>query len=216
MDDRLTDVEARVLGSLIEKEMTTPDHYPLSLNALTNACNQTSNREPVVQYTEATVADAVEAMRRRSLVRAVQQAGARATKYRHLAGETLGTIARQTALLSVLMLRGPQTLAELRTRASRLVPFESLEEVETTLDQLIAREPAALVARLPRRPGQKEVRYAHLLSGEVTFDAPDQVAAARAPVDADRVGALEEALGELRNEVADLRNQLAEFRRQFE
>jgi uncharacterized protein len=137
VDDRLTDVEARVLGSLIEKEMTTPDHYPLSLNALTNACNQTSNREPVVQYTEATVADAVESLRRRSLVRAVQQAGARATKYRHLASETLGTIARQTATLGVLMLRGPQTLAELRTRASRLVPLESLEEVETTLDQLI-------------------------------------------------------------------------------
>jgi uncharacterized protein len=146
----------------------------------------------------------------------VQQAGARATKYRHLASETLGTIARQTATLGVLMLRGPQTLAELRTRASRLVPLESLEEVETTLDQLISREPAALVARLPRQPGQKEVRYAHLLSGEVTFDAPDQVAAARAPADADRVGALEEALGELRNEVADLRNQLAEFRKQFE
>ena len=216
MNPPLTDVEMRVLGSLIEKEMTTPDHYPLSLNALTNACNQSSNRDPVVQYDEHTVARAVETLRVRALVRAIQQSGSRVTKYRHLAGETLGTIARQTALLSVLMLRGPQTLAELRTRASRLVPFESLEEVETTLDQLITREPAALVARLPRRPGQKEVRYAHLLSGEVTFDTPDQVAVARTPADADRVGALEEALGELRNEVADLRNQLAQFRRQFE
>ena len=216
MDDRMTDVEARVLGSLIEKEMTTPDHYPLSLNALTNACNQTSNREPVVQYTEATVADAVEAMRRRSLVRAVQQAGSRVTKYRHLASETLGTVARQTAVLGVLMLRGPQTLAELRTRASRLVPLESLDEVETTLDHLITREPAALAVRLPRRPGQKEVRYAHLLSGEVTFDAPDPADAARAPAAADRVGALEEAIAELRSEVTDLRNQLAEFRKQFE
>jgi uncharacterized protein len=216
VDDRLTDVEARGLGSLIEKEMTTPDHYPLSLNALTNACNQTSNREPVVQYTEATVADAIEVMRRRSLVRAVQQAGSRATKYRHLVNETLGTIARQTAVLGVLMLRGPQTLAELRTRVSRLVPVESLEDVETTLNQLIAREPAALVVRLPRRPGQKEVRYAHLLSGEVTFDAPDQADVVRAPADKDRIGALEEAIAELRNEVTDLRNQLAEFRKQFE
>ena len=216
MDDRLTDVEARVLGSLIEKEMTTPDHYPLSLNALTNACNQTSNREPVVQYAESTVADAVESLRRRSLVRAVQQSGARATKYRHLASETLGTIARQTATLGVLMLRGPQTLAELRIRVSRLVPVESLEEVETTLEQLITREPAALVARLPRRPGQKEVRYAHLLSGEVTFDAPDEIEVVRAPAATDRIAALEEALGELRNEVADLRTQLAEFRKQFE
>ena len=216
MDERLTDVEARVLGSLIEKEMTTPDHYPLSLNALTNACNQTSNREPVVQYTESTVADAVESMRRRSLVRAVQQSGSRVTKYRHLASETLGTIARQTAMLGVLMLRGPQTLAELRTRVSRLVPVESVEEIETTLEQLITREPAALVVRLPRRPGQKEVRYAHLLSGEVTFDAPDPEDAPRPLASADRIGALEEALGELRNEVADLRTQLAEFRKQFE
>lgn len=216
MEDRLTDVEARVLGSLIEKEMTTPDHYPLSLNALTNACNQTSNREPVVQYADATVADAIESMRKRSLVRAVQQAGSRVMKYRHLLSETLGTAARQTAMLCVLMLRGPQTLAELRTRGSRLMPFESLEDVETTLNELIARESGALVARLPRRSGQKEIRYAHLLSGEVTFDAPDQVAATRAPADGERISALEEALGELRNEVADLRNQLAEFRKQFE
>jgi uncharacterized protein YceH (UPF0502 family) len=215
VDDRLTDVEARVLGSLIEKEMTTPDHYPLSLNALTNACNQTSNRDPVVQYDEATLADAIEAMRKRSLVRAVQQAGSRVMKYRHLASETLGTDARQTAVLGVLMLRGPQTPAELRTRGSRLVPLEDLEDIETTLNELIAREATALVARLPRRAGQKEVRYAHLLSGDVTFDAPDQ-AAVRAPADAERIGALEEAMAELRNEVADLRGQLAEFRRQFE
>lgn len=215
MDDRLTDVEARVLGSLIEKEMTTPDHYPLSLNALTNACNQTSNRDPVVQYDEATVADAIEAMRKRSLVRAVQQAGSRVIKYRHLASETLGTDARQTAVLGVLMLRGPQTPAELRTRGSRLVPLEDPEDIETTLNELIAREATALVARLPRRAGQKEVRYAHLLSGEVTFDAPDH-AAVRAPADAERIGALEAAMAELRNEVADLRGQLAEFRRQFE
>jgi uncharacterized protein YceH (UPF0502 family) len=215
VDDRLTDVEARVLGSLIEKEMTTPDHYPLSLNALTNACNQTSNRDPVVQYDEATVADAIEAMRKRSLVRAVQQAGSRVIKYRHLASETLGTDARQTAVLGVLMLRGPQTPAELRTRGSRLVPLEDPEDIETTLNELIAREATALVARLPRRAGQKEVRYAHLLSGEVTFDAPDH-AAVRAPADAERIGALEAAMAELRNEVADLRGQLAEFRRQFE
>jgi uncharacterized protein YceH (UPF0502 family) len=200
---------------LIEKEMTTPDHYPLSLNALTNACNQTSNRDPVVQYDEATVADAIEAMRKRSLVRAVQQAGSRVIKYRHLASETLGTDARQTAVLGVLMLRGPQTPAELRTRGSRLVPLEDPEDIETTLNELIAREATALVARLPRRAGQKEVRYAHLLSGEVTFDAPDQ-AAVRAPADAERIGALEAAMAELRNEVAALRGQLAEFRRQFE
>ena len=170
MDDKLTDVEVRVLGSLIEKETTTPDYYPLSLNALTNACNQSSNRDPVVQYDENTVGHAVELLRKRSLVRAIQQSGSRVTKYRHLVNETMGTIARQTAVLGVLMLRGPQTLGELKTRSSRLADFESLDDVETALNQLIGREPAALVTQLPRRPGQKEARYAHLLSGEVTVD----------------------------------------------
>lgn len=215
MDDRLTDVEVRVLGSLIEKELTTPEYYPLSLNALTNACNQSSNRDPVVQYDEATVAGAIESLRGRSLVRAVQQSGSRVTKYRHLASETLTLDLRQTAVLGVLMLRGPQTLAELRTRGSRLASFESLEDVEATLNELIAREPSALVTRLPRRAGQKEARYAHLLAGEVAFDAPDP-SAPRAPADGERIGALEEGMEELRKEVADLRTQLEAFRKQFE
>ena len=216
MDDLLTDVEVRVLGSLIEKERTTPENYPLSLNALTNACNQSSNRDPIVQYDEATVADAIESLRRRSLVRAVQQSGSRVTKYRQLMGETIGLVTRQTAVLCVLMLRGPQTLAELRTRASRLAELESLEDVEAVLDALIAREPTPIVVRLPRRPGQKEERYAHLLAGEVTVDASEPAAAPRRQLDADRVGALEEALAELRTEVADLREQLQAFRKQFE
>jgi len=214
VDDLLTDVEVRVLGSLIEKERTTPENYPLSLNALVNACNQSSNRDPVVQYDESTVAEAVESLRRRSLVRAVQQAGSRVTKYRHLADETIGLVARQTAALCVLMLRGPQTLAELRTRGSRLAELESLEDVEAVLDALIAREPP-IVVRLPRRPGQKELRYAHLLSGEVAVDAPEP-AAPRSQPNADCIGTLEEALNELRNEVADLRQQLETFRKQFE
>ena len=123
MDDLLTDVEVRVLGSLIEKELTTPDYYPMSLNALTNACNQSSNREPVVHYDEATVAGAIESLRKRSLVRVVQQSGSRVFKYRHLVNETLGLVARQAAVLDVLMLRGPQTLGELKTRAGRLANF---------------------------------------------------------------------------------------------
>lgn len=219
MDTLLNDIEARVLGSLIEKGMTTPEYYPLSLNALTNACNQTSNREPVVHYDESTVADAVESLRRRSLVRAVQQSGARATKYRHLAAETIGLVERQTALLGVLMLRGPQTLAELRTRATRLTNFESLEDVEAVIDALVGREPSPLVARLPRRPGQKEQRYAHLLSGEVAFDTTVETPTAaqtRAAPDTDRIGILERELAELRNEVADLRQQLESFRKLFE
>lgn len=197
--------------------MATPDHYPLSLNALTNACNQTSNREPVVQYDESTVAHAIETLRVRSLVRAVQQSGSRVTKYRHLLHEALGLSARYTALLGVMMLRGPQTLAELRTRASRLENFERLDEVESALNGMMERDPSPLVTRLPRRPGQKEVRYAHLLAGEVTHDAAEP-APERGGTEsvADRVSALEESVSELRKEAADLRTQLDAFRKQFE
>ena len=216
MDRQLTDVETRVLGALIEKEMTTPDYYPLSLNALTNACNQTSNRDPIVNYDEAAVATAVESMRRRSLARAVQQSGSRVTKYRHLADETLGLTTHQAALMCVLMLRGPQTLAELKTRATRLAHFESLDDVETAINQLMARESPSLVTRLERRPGQKEARYAHLLAGEpVVVDEPEPVARSTAG-GGDRIGELERALDELRREVADLRAQLEAFRKQFE
>jgi uncharacterized protein YceH (UPF0502 family) len=126
----------------------------------------------------------------------------------------MGLIARQEAVLCVLMLRGPQTLGELRTRSSRLTAFESLDDVETSVNQLIAREPSAIATRLPRRAGQKEARYAHLLSGEVTYDVPDS--APHAEADGDRVGALEGAVEELRKEVADLRSQLDAFRKQFE
>jgi uncharacterized protein YceH (UPF0502 family) len=217
MDQPLTDVEARVLGSLIEKELSTPEYYPLTLNALTTACNQTSNRDPIVHYDDSTVMHAVESMRVRSLVRAVTQSGARATKYRHLVPETMGLVARQTALLCVMMLRGPQTLAELKMRTARLSSFESLEEIETVLDAMMAREPNPLVVRLPRRPGQKEVRYAHLLSGDVAWDAsePMEPRAQTSPA-ADRLGVLEESVAELRREVMDLRNQLESFRKQFE
>ena len=217
MDDLLTDVEVRVLGSLIEKEMTTPDYYPMSLNALTNACNQSSNREPVVHYDEATVAGAIESLRKRSLVRVVQQSGSRVFKYRHLVNETLGLVAKQAAVLDIMMLRGPQTLGELKTRASRLAAFESLDDVDTALEQLISRTPSPLATPLERRPGQKEVRYGHLLAGEPTFDASDvpepATPGARGP---DRIAMLEGAVEELRKEVADLRSQLEAFRKQFE
>jgi len=218
MQDLLTDVEIRVLGSLIEKEMTTPDYYPMSLNALTNACNQSSNREPVVHYDEASVAGAIESLRKRSLVRVVQQSGSRVFKYRHLVNETLGLVARQAAVLAVLMLRGPQTLGELKTRASRLTGAENLDDVETSLEQLIARTPSPLATQLERRPGQKEVRYAHLLAGVPTFDAVDapEPVAGSASRGADRIAALEATVEELRREVADLRSQLDAFRKQFE
>ena len=219
MDDLLTAVEVRVLGSLIEKELTTPDHYPLSLNALTNACNQSTNREPVVHYEESTVGGAIESLRRRSLVRVVQQSGSRVFKYRHLVNETLGLVVRQTAVLDILMLRGPQTLGELKTRASRLTEFESLDDVETAVNQLVARSPAPLAARLERRPGQREARYAHLLAGEVMYDQPDAPESHGEPrreSSAGRIEALESAVEDLRGEIRELRGQLEAFRKQFE
>jgi uncharacterized protein YceH (UPF0502 family) len=213
---QLTDVEVRVIGSLIEKESTTPDNYPLSINALTNACNQTSNRDPVVDYDEDTVTRAVEALRKQNLVRAVQQSGSRVMKYRHMMADTMTLDPRQAAALCVLMLRGPQTVGEIKTRTERLASFDSLEHVEATLNELIERPAGSLVVRLPRRPGQKEARFAHLLAGDVTVDTTEVETSVRAPASVDRVGALEQTVAELRNEVAELRGQLEAFRRQFE
>ena len=193
MDHLLTDVEVRILGSLIEKELTTPDHYPLSLNALTNACNQTSNRDPVVHYDENTVAGAIEALRKRSLVRVVQQSGSRVFKYRHLVNETLGLVTRQTAVLSVLMLRGPQTVAELRTRSERLYPFSSADDVAATLAGLAERE---LVAEGSRH------RWVQLLGGGAEEPEPHSPHPASSDLEA-RVAELERIVGELQRRLDD-------------
>jgi uncharacterized protein len=215
----LNAADVRVLGSLIEKELTTPENYPLSLNALTNACNQSSNRDPVVQYDDATVKAAVDRLRKYSLVRSIQRSDARVMKYMHLMGDAMSLERPELAAMCVLMLRGPQTVGEIRTRGNRLFEFQSLEEVETTLNVLVTRTPSALVARLPRQPGQKEARYAHLLSGEVTAETASAAPVhARADVSAepDRLGALERTVDELRSEVADLRAEVGELRRLFE
>jgi hypothetical protein len=210
----LIDEDVRVLGSLAEKELTTPENYPLSLNALTNACNQISNRDPVVQYDEAAVKAAVDRLRKYSLVRSIQRADARVMKYMHLMGDALDLDRPEIAAMCVLMLRGPQTVGEIRTRAGRLFDFPSLEGVEATLNRLAARAPSPLVTRLERQPGQKEARFAHLLSGEVTV-----VASAPAPDhpvvrdDPDRLDALENTIELLRSEVADLREELGELKR---
>ena len=156
-------VELRVLGSLIEKQRTTPDVYPLSLNALRAACNQSTNRDPVVAYDELTIRAALDRLSRKRSVRLASGAGSRAVKYRHLVDEALRVEGPELSLLAVLMLRGPQTLGELKQRSERLHAFASLAEVEQTLDGLAER---GLVARLPRRPGQKEERYAQLLGGD--------------------------------------------------
>jgi uncharacterized protein YceH (UPF0502 family) len=200
--------EVRVLGSLLEKQRTTPEAYPLSVNALRLACNQSTARDPVVDYDERTVLDALERLSRRRWVRLTSGAGSRARKYRHLLDDALDLPEDQLALLCVLMLRGPQTPGELKQRSERLHPFPGLGAIEQTLDDLVGRE---LVARLPRRAGQKEQRYAQLLGG--LEDEADEVprAAVEAPPlpeGADRLDRIEADLADLRQQVAELRREL--------
>jgi uncharacterized protein YceH (UPF0502 family) len=216
----LTDVEVRVLGALLEKEVTTPDNYPLSLNALLAACNQTTSREPIMRLDEDAVVPATVALRRRGLLRQIQRAGSRVTKFEHRLDEDLRLVRPELAVLGVLMLRGPQTPGELYARTERLHPFADLAALEAMLESLITREPEPLVARLPRRPGQKEVRYAHLLSGEPAVESPEPadepaVPTRRAAVEDDRVAALEQTVEALRAEVAAVRSDFDAFRAQF-
>lgn len=184
-------VELRVLGSLIEKQRTTPDVYPLSLNALRLACNQSTNRDPVVAYDEPTVRAALDRLGRRRWTRLASGAGSRAVKFRHLLDETLGLDEEELSLLAVLMLRGPQTAAELRARTERLHPFGAQEEVDETLERLRERELAAL---LPRRPGEKAARWTQLLGGEGA--EPPSAEPAAGDLDG-RLAALEERVARL-------------------
>ena len=197
-------VEIRVLGCLIEKQRTTPDQYPLSLNSLRLACNQSTNRDPVVDYDEGTIRSALDRLARRGWTRLASGPGSRAAKFRHLLDEALGLTPSQLALLAVLMLRGPQTLGELRTRSERLYPFPSGDDVEQTLTALAERE---LVTRLPKRPGEREERWQQLLGG----DAPPagEAAVAVAPAAADNE--LEDRVARLEREVAELRARLDRF-----
>ncbi len=214
MESPLDVVGVRVLGSLIEKEITTPDSYPLTLNALTAACNQTSNRDPVLEVDEATASKSLEDLGRRSLVRAVHRSDSRAKRYRHLMSESMNLHPAEAAVMCVLMLRGAQTAGEIRTRTARLFEFADLAHVDITLQALMTLT-APLVAQLPRRPGQKEVRYAHLLSGKPQVDTPEE-GAAEDLVETSRVEALEHAVGSLRAAMAELRAQFEEFRREFQ
>lgn len=206
--DVLTDEEARVLGSLLEKEAATPEHYPLTVNALRSACNQTSSRNPIVSYDESQVSAALAALRGKGLVRIVYSPSNRAPKYRHIVDEALGLGGEGRAVICLLLLRGPQTVGELRTRSERLVALESLEGVEAVLEDLAGR-PEPLAVRLARGAGQKESRYAQVLTGPPD---PDWVPA---PTRADpgpgaglgaRVAALEAELSVLRSEVESLRS----------
>lgn len=210
----LNEIEIRLVASLAEKQMTTPEYYPLTLNALVQACNQKSSREPVVNYEETTVAKAIEILREKNLVYVFYGSTSRVPKYKHLIPEIFETSAEETALLTVLMLRGAQTPRELRDRTNRMHEFADVEAVETILNNLINRESNPLVIKLPRQTGQKDTRFMHLIGGEIDLEAYE-TAQPSAPK-ADRIIALEQKVEGLTNEVAELKSMFEEFKRQFE
>jgi uncharacterized protein YceH (UPF0502 family) len=213
----LSEVEARVLGSLVEKELTTPEYYPLSLNALVNACNQKSNRDPVMHLDERTVGQALRSLESHGLAGPADNYDSRVAKFEHRLQEAFNFTRHEIAILCELLLRGPQTPGELRGRADRMHKFEDLGIALSTLQRLMRREPP-LVTLLPRQPGTKEARYAHLLSGEVKIEEPEVVKAPAVDFvkDSDRIKRLEEQVVALLSEVSDLKQELASFRKQFE
>jgi uncharacterized protein YceH (UPF0502 family) len=218
MDTSLNDIEVRVLGCLIEKELTTPEYYPLSLNALTNACNQKSNRDPVVALQETDVVKALDSLRFKRFARVAGDAG-RVSKYRHSLAESLRLDPPSLAVIAELLLRGPQTVGELRTRGERMAPFTDLAAVEVVLQELMDLNPP-LALKLPRQPGRKEARFAHFFSGMpvVSEDdsAPQEPARLRVMAEEERFVKLEEEVVALRSEVAGLRRIVEEFWAQFE
>ena len=221
----LSDVEARVLGALLEKEITTPDYYPLSLNALVNACNQKSNRDPVMNLDEDAVRGGLSALHDNSLARSVSAADSRVTKYEHRLQEAFNFDRREAAIFCELLLRGPQTPGELRSRAERMHHFDDLGEVQSALQRLMNREPP-LVKVLARQPGTKESRYVQLLSGETespTSSHVPEVALVAPREDGDKlsglsteVAGLHKEVAELQKEIGELKQQFAAFRKQFE
>jgi len=214
MDILLNDIEVRVLGSLLEKSMTTPEYYPLSLNALTNACNQKSNREPVVSYDETTVVRALESLREKQLV--VLSASSRVPKYAEVFVAIRKLVKREASLLMVLLLRGPQTMGELRSRTERIYRFEDLSEVAATLNEL---SESGYITKLPRMVGRKEPRYAHLFAGDVEIeaDAPaPEPAAIIVRAENERIASLEEEVRRLRHEFDKLQSTFQAFRKEFE
>ena len=216
----LNEVETRVLGSLVEKDVTTPDYYPLSLNALVNACNQKNNRDPVMNLDEDTVQQALTTLQEKRLAGPTSSADSRVTKYEHRLQEAFNFTRGETAMLCVLLLRGPQTPGELRGCTERMHRFEDLTEVQSTLQRLMQRDPP-LARVLPRQPGTKEARYKHLLAGDVedftdVARAPTPASVPRNPANADRLSSLEDEVANLQKEFAELKEQFASFRKQFE
>jgi uncharacterized protein len=221
MSLHLNEIECRVLVSLIEKDITTPDYYPLSLNALVNACNQKNNRDPVMTLDESSVRQSLATLQEKRMAGPASGADSRVPKFEHRLQEVFNFDRREIAVVCVLLLRGPQTPGELRGRTDRMYHFETLDDVVATLDRLAQREPP-LVCMLPRQPGTKESRYIHLFSGEPTGGvalAPSPATEATsnpAAASDDRVSRLENEVSQLRQELAEMRQQLAEFRKQFE
>ncbi len=217
----LSEIEVRVLGALVEKQLTTPEYYPLTLHALTVACNQKNNRNPVTAYDENTVAQALESLREKSLSYVFHGSSSRVPKYKHVMPEVMHLSSPELAVMGALMLRGPQTVGELRGSASRFHEFSGLEEVETTLNALISKEPETMVVRLPRQPGQKDVRFVHLLSGPPNSELLTELGANSKTSyprhgESDRVEKLEQEIEGLKEEFRILQQQFEEFKKQFE
>ncbi|MGZ8842048.1 MAG: YceH family protein [Pyrinomonadaceae bacterium] len=215
----LSENEVRVLGSLIEKQITTPEYYPLTLNSLTAACNQKNNRNPVTSLTESEVDGALYTLRDKNLAYVFHGSTSRVPKYKHVAPEVLLLTPPELAAMCVLMLSGPQTVGEIRTRGARLYEFSALDEVEETLHSLSARDTDTLVMKLPRQPGQKEARFAHLLSGEPDVEQATEAITEktnRRANDSERVAKLEEQVKTLTEQVESLTGQFKEFKKQFE
>ncbi len=217
MEIELGAVEARILGAFIEKELTTPDYYPMSLNALTNACNQKSNRDPVLQLEETEVLESVDSLRKKGLAMQSQDAGSRVSKYRHTLRERLYLEDQELAILGELLLRGPQTPGELRSRCERMAPFSDLETVMSILQELMDKEPA-MVTRLERQPGRKENRFAQLLTGAVpeTASTEDNATISEGSERSAGLAELQNEVEQLRAELKALQDEFAEFRKQFE
>jgi uncharacterized protein YceH (UPF0502 family) len=217
MSMQITSVEARVLGSLVEKQLTTPEYYPLTLNALTAACNQKSNRDPAMSLDDTAILAAIDSLRDKNLVYLFYGSNSRAVKYKHMLPNVFELEPPAVAALTLLLLRGPQTVGEIRGRSDRLYEFSGIGEVQGTLDELANRsEP--LVVKLERLPGQKEARYAHLLSGPVDIAsiAADQPRPAASATSNGRIETLESEIEKIKEEIAGLRLEFADFRRQFE
>lgn len=223
MEELLAPEEVRVLGVLMEKQMTTPEYYPMTVNAVKNACNQKTNRHPVVEYEEDFVGDIIDRLRRKRLLIVVSGPGMRARKYEHNLKDLLFLNQKEMALLCLLMLRGPQTVGELRGRTERMATFNGLEEVEEILGDLAAdtRQPLSLVRKLPVLPGQKEHRFVHLLSGEpdieqLAIEAEFDTPAANRTSSADKLAELEVQVETLSREMSELREAFQRFKQQFE